>query len=215
MNPETIELITNVIEEIIAAIPQIVVVLTTVVYSLNAIKAKVNSFPKIAEENQQKNIAELTDTKNKMSSMMEDTRNKVESMLEKSGVEFRTLFSAFADENHQKVGKTLEDMKQELVEYKRDLKANSDQTNMLVRQNKVFTDVIASLIVDDPKKVLDGVAKVVMQRTNLSKQELENYPELLIKELPMLEVALKEAMLVLGDEKFEEMLKKVGYGKNH
>jgi hypothetical protein len=226
MNPETIDLITNVIEELIAAIPQIVVVLTTVVYSLNAIKAKVNTFPKITEQNQQKNMAEMTDTKNKVSAMLEQmknevevilegNKNKVESMLEDSSLQFRTLFSAFAEENHKKVGQTLVDMKRELVDYQKDLKSSSDQTNMLVRQNKMFTDVITALVVEDPKKVVNGVAKAVMQRTNLSKEEMENYPELLIKELPMLENALKEAMAVLGNEKFEEMLKKVGYGKNH
>jgi hypothetical protein len=45
MNTETLDLITGIVEELIAAIPQIVVVLTTVLYSLNAIKSKVNSFP--------------------------------------------------------------------------------------------------------------------------------------------------------------------------
>lgn len=204
MNTETIDLITNVIEELIAAIPQIVVVLTTVVYSLNAIKAKVNSFP-----------LQIKESKESMNVNLKQTKDSVDSSLLQSRKDISDVVIQMRQEIVKNVGETLVEMKQELVDYKRDLKANSDQTNMLVRQNKVLMQVITDLVGKDTEMVAKGVAKQLAFRTNLSKEELENYPELLIKEMPMLQNALKEAMLVLGNEKFEEMLKKVGYGKNH
>jgi hypothetical protein len=44
---------------------------------------------------------------------------------------------------------------------------------------------------------------------------MEKYPSLLIKELPMLENALKEAFVVLGEKKLAEILGKIGYGKGN
>jgi phosphoribosylaminoimidazole-succinocarboxamide synthase len=204
MNTETLDLITNVIEEMIAAIPQIVVVLTTVVYSLNAIKARVNSFP-----------VQIKETKDTMNLNLKETKDSVNSSLSQSKKEISEIVNDMRKEMLKSVNETLVDMKKELVDYQNDLKSSSDQTNMLVRQNKILMQVISDLVGKDTEMVAKGVAKQLAFRTNLSKEELENYPELLIKELPMLENALKEAMLVLGDGKFEEMLKKVGYGKNH
>jgi hypothetical protein len=215
MNPETIDLITNVIEELIAAIPQIVVVLTTVIYSLNAIKAKVNTFPKITEQNQQKNIAEMAETRNKVSSMLEENKNKVESLLEQSGLQLRTLFSAFAEENHQKVGHTLEVMEKELTTYKAKIDQNASQTNLLAQQNKLFMDIILEFIAKDPKKVSEGISQSVSTKVNLTKEQLEKYPEVLIKDIKVLESALKETYSVIGKDAFNELLERIGYGKTN
>lgn len=204
MNTETLDLITGVVEEIIAAIPQIVVVLTTVVYSLNAIKAKVNSFP-----------IQIKETKQTLDTNLKEQQASINASLEQSKVAITNIVAEMREKILENVNQTLVDMEKELSEYKRDLKSNSDQVNMLVRQNKVFTDIITTLVAEDPKKVQDGVAKIVLQRTNMSKQDLENYPQVLVKELPKLEGALKEAYAVLGKEKFEELLGKVGYGKDH
>jgi hypothetical protein len=204
MNTETIELITGIVEELIAAIPQIVVVLTTVVYSLNAIKSKVNSFP-----------IQMKETKETVDTNLKNTQVSINESLQQSKKEINEVVIEMREKILENVSQTLVSMEKELVDYKRDLKSNSDQVNMLVRQNKVFTDVITALVADDPKKVVDGVAKIVTQRTNMSKQDLENYPQLLIKELPKLEGALKEAFVVLGKEKFDELLGKIGYGKDH
>ena len=204
MNTETLDLITGVVEEIIAAIPQIVVVLTTVVYSLNAIKAKVNSFPVQIKETKETVDTNLKETKDAITSSLQTQQNALSSIVED-----------MRQEIVKQVGETLINMEKELETYKKELVSNSEQTNMLIRQNKMFTDIIATLVAKDPKFIQDDVAKNILQRTNLSKEELENYPQVLIKELPKLEGALKEALLVLGKEKFEEVLGKVGYGKDH
>lgn len=188
-----LELVQGVVEEIIAAVPQIVVVLTTVVYSLKAIRDKVNSFPKQISETKESINVSLQTQQNALSAIVEGMRQEIV----------------------KQVGETLINMEKELETYKKELISNSEQVNILIRQNKMFTDIIATLVAKDPKFIQDDVAKNILQRTNLSKEDLENYPQLLIKEMPKLEGALKEALLVLGEKKFEEVLGKVGYGKDN
>jgi 16S rRNA G1207 methylase RsmC len=193
MNTETLDLVSNVIEELIAAIPQIVVVLTTVVYGLKSIKSRVNAFPKQMEETKLQLSNAFTATKKDMLVVVDEVTKKIESGVEKS----------------------LSNMAKELETYGQDLKSESDQVNMLVRQNKVFIEILANFITKEPNKLLNEVNTVIAQRTILSKQELEDYPNLLIKELPMLERALKEAFMVLGEETLSKILGKIGYGKGN
>ena len=193
MNTETLDLVSNVIEELIAAIPQIVVVLTTVVYGLKSIKSRVNAFPKQMEETKLQLSNAFTATKKDMLVVVDEVTKKIESGVEKS----------------------LSNMAKELETYKQHLETESNQINLLVRQNKTFVELISNLATKEPQRLLDDVSKVVAQRTILSKEELENYPAVLIKELPMLERALKEALVVLGEEALKEILGKIGYGKGN
>jgi hypothetical protein len=215
MTTETLDLISGVIEEIIAAIPQIVVVLTTVVYSLNAIKSKVNRFP-----------TQMEDTKLSLNKSFDETKQSLNKSMQESKQDLNTSFAQtkkemleIVDNTTKKIALSVDEklifMAGELQGYKQQLQSESDQVNLLVRQNKVFTDIIASLVAKEPSKVNEGVAKIVAQRTMLSKEELEKYPSLLVKELPMLEVALKEAFVVLGEKKLAEILGKIGYGKEN
>jgi hypothetical protein len=204
MTTETLDLISGVIEEIIAAIPQIVIVLTTVVYSLNAIKAKVNTFP-----------VKIEDTKLSLNKSFDETKQNLNTAFSQTKKEMLEIVDATTKKIAASVDEKLVFMAGELQGYKQQLQSESDQVNLLVRQNKVFTDIINALVSKEPSKVHEGVAKIVAQRTTLSKEELEKYPSLLIKELPMLENALKEAFVVLGEEKLAEILGKIGYGKGN
>jgi hypothetical protein len=121
----------------------------------------------------------------------------------------------FKKEVNTSVNGTLVDMEKELATYKGFLKENIDQTNLLARQNKLFMDVIIDLISKDPKKVSDGIAQAVSTKVNLSKEQLEQYPQLLVKDIKVLEGSLKEAMNIMGKEKFEQLLTKIGYGKEN
>lgn len=193
MTTETLDLITGVVEEIIAAIPQIVVVLTTVVYSLNAIKQKVNTFPLKMEETKKNLNTSFEQTKKDLLLTTDEVTKKIQASVEAS----------------------LVSMGKELQGYKQQLQSESDQVNLLVRQNKVFIELLTSLATKEPSKLKEDVSKIIAQRSILSKQELENYPTLLVKELPMFEKALKEAYLVLGESKLKEILGKIGYGKEN
>ena len=201
MNTETLDLITGIVEELIAAIPQIVVVLTTVLYSLNAIKSKVNSFPKIAEY-----------TKKEVGANLNQTEGKLTNILETSGTKIQTMLSEANEVLQQKVTGTLESMEGELASYKKQLSKNIEQTNLLSQQNKLFMDVILQLIAKDPNKVAEGIAQAVSTKVNLTKEQLENYPEVLVKDYDVLKSAIKEVRAVVGEKAFLEM---IDYGKDH
>jgi ABC-type transporter Mla subunit MlaD len=204
MTQENLDLLIGVIEEMIAAVPQIVIVLTTVVYSLNAIKSKVNSFPLQMEETKKTLNTSFDDNKKQMNTTLSETQSKLLKSVDESNKRM--------EEN---VEQKLLDMKGELLGYKEELKSNSDQTNILIRQSKMFMDVIANLVSQDQNQVKDELAKNVVVKTMLSKKELEQYPQLLVKELPILENAMKEVLTLIGQEKFEALLEKVGYGEGN
>lgn len=204
MTTETLDLITGVVEEIIAAIPQIVVVLTTVVYSLNAIKQKVNTFP-----------VRIEDTKASLNKSFDQVKQNLSSSFEQTKKDLLLTTDEVTKKIQASVEASLVSMGKELQGYKQQLQSESDQVNLLVRQNKVFVELLTALATKEPSKLKEDVSKIISQRSILSKQELENYPSLLIKELPMLEKALKEAYVVLGESKLKEILGKIGYGKEN
>lgn len=204
MTTETLDLITGVVEEIIAAIPQIVVVLTTVVYSLNAIKQKVNTFP-----------MRIEDTKASLNKSFDQVKENLSTSFEKTKKDLLLTTDEVTKKIQASVEASLVSMGKELQGYKQQLQSESDQVNLLVRQNKVFVELLTALATKEPSKLKEDVSKIISQRSILSKQELENYPSLLIKELPMLEKALKEAYVVLGESKLKEILGKIGYGKEN
>ena len=124
MNTEGLDLISGVIEELIAAIPQVVVVLTTVLYSLKAIKVRVNAFPKIADE-----------TKLQVNTQLKEAKVNLSEIIVRNNVEIQ-----------EKVGNTLKVMEKEIHDYKDQLKFNIDQTNIFLRQNKVLVDVLLDIV---------------------------------------------------------------------
>ena len=188
-----LELVTGTIEELIAAIPQIVIVLSTVLYSLNSIKNKVNTYPKIANE-----------TKVGVDTSLVAIKSKIEGILNVSQEKLSTT-----------LGTTLATMENELSSYRKQLSTNIEQTNLLARQNKLFMDVILDLVAQDPKKVSLGITQAVSTKINLTKEELEKYPELLVKDKKVLESALKEAYKLMGKISFEKLLSEIGYGKEN
>ena len=210
-----LELVTGTIEELIAAIPQIVIVLTTILYSLNAIKSRVNVYPKIATETKTGVDTSLSEIKTGIDTSLSAIKAKIEGIISVSQEKFIATLETVNVEMQKKVGATLTTMESELAAYKQQLATNIEQTNLLTRQNKIFMDVILELVAKDPLKVSQGITQSVSTKINLTKQELEKYPELLVKDKKILESALQEAYKLMGKISFEEMLKKIGYGKDN
>jgi len=210
-----LELVTGTIEELIAAIPQIVIVLTTILYSLNAIKSRVNVYPKIATETKTGVDTSLSEIKTGIDTSLSAIKAKIEGIISVSQEKFIATLETVNVEMQKKVGATLTTMESELAAYKQQLATNIEQTNLLTRQNKIFMDVILELVAKDPLKVSQGITQSVSTKINLTKEELEKYPELLVKDKKILESALQEAYKLMGKISFEEMLKKIGYGKDN
>lgn len=210
-----IDLITGSIEELIAAVPQIVIVLTTVVYSLNAIKSKVSVYPKIASDTKDEVNHNLASMKGKLEGILNVSQERINQLLVESKEGLLKLATEANEKSQAHLAKTLAIMEVELASYKNQLATNIEQTNLLARQNKLFADVILELVAQDPKKVSEGIAQLVSTKINLTKEELEQYPSILVKDINVLESALKETLALIGKESFEKLLANIGYGKEN
>jgi ATP-dependent 26S proteasome regulatory subunit len=178
----------NVIENLVAAIPQLAVVGSTVVYSLKKVRAKTQEFPTILKE-----------TKDKMDSSFDNSRKQIAKSLEET-----------SEKISEKVNGSLSNMQQELNHYKAQLKQTTEQQNMLVKENKLFMDVILEFVAKNPEMVKNGISRVVSLKTQLTKKQLEEFPNILVNDSNKLVQALKEAKSVMGEEAYNKLLEGVG-----
>ena len=186
---EITELLTNVIEHLIAGFPELILVLTTVTYSLKSIKAKTASFPDLLQTTQKENSISYAKTETNIQKILKETTHQLQ----------------------QEVNHSLVTMGNQLLNYQKELTATKEQSNLLVQQNKLYMDLIAQLVKADPKLVQDGISSALTTKIALTNEELENYPQLLVSDMNILLGALKDAAKVVGQEKFEEMIGKLGY----
>jgi ATP-dependent 26S proteasome regulatory subunit len=178
----------NVVENLVAAIPQLAVVGSTVVYSLKKVRAKTQEFPTILKE-----------TKDKMDSSFDNSRKQIAKSLEET-----------SEKISEKVNGSLSSMQQELNHYKAQLKQTTEQQNMLVKENKLFMDVILEFVAKNPEMVKNGISRVVSLKTQLTKKQLEEFPNILVNDSNKLVQALKEAKSVMGEEAYNKLLEGVG-----
>lgn len=175
----------EVLDNLIAAVPQLAVVGSTIIYSLRKIKSKTEEFPTI-----------LKQTKEKMDNSFNESRQQIANNLEETSKKIA-----------EKVNGSLEGMQQQLDQYKAQLQTTTEQQNMLVKENKLFIDVILEFVAKNPEMIKNGISRAVSLKSKLTKQELENFPNVLVSDSSKLLEALREAKGVMGEEKFNEFLK--------
>ena len=178
----------EVLDNLVAAIPQLAVVGSTVVYSLKKIKSKTEEFPTI-----------LKQTKEKMDTSFDSSRKQIAKSLEET-----------SEKIAEKVNGSLEGMQQQLDTYKEQLKKSTEQQNMLVKENKLFIDVILEFIAKNPEMVKNGISRAVSLKSQLTKKQLEEFPNILVNDSNKLVQALREARAVMGEEEYKKLLEGIG-----
>ena len=178
----------EVLDNLVAAIPQLAVVVSTVVYSLKKIKEKTEEFPTI-----------LKQTKEKMDTSFDSSRKQIAKSLEET-----------SEKIAEKVNGSLEGMQQQLNTYKEQLKQSTEQQNMLVKENKLFIDVILEFIAKNPEMVKNGISRAVSLKSQLTKKQLEEFPNILVNDSSKLVQALREARAVMGEEEYKKLLEGIG-----
>jgi len=183
------QLLNGVIENLVAGFPELVLVITTVTYSLKSIKTKTAMFPEM-----------LNATKAELKSGYDKTKDNMVNLL------------------HQNLTQIEGQIKQELISmagnlknYEQELVRQQQQSNLLVQQNKLFMDIITDFVKASPELVQSGVAQALSTKVNLTKEELEQYPQLLVNDLELLTKSLADAAVVIGQQKFDELIGKFGY----
>ena len=178
----------EVLDNLVAAIPQLAVVGSTVVYSLKKIKSKTEEFPTI-----------LKQTKEKLDTSFDSSRKQIAKSLEET-----------SEKIAEKVNGSLEGMQQQLNTYKEQLKQSTEQQNMLVKENKLFIDVILEFIAKNPEMVKNGISRAVSLKSQLTKKQLEEFPNILVNDSSKLVQALREARAVMGEEEYKKLLEGIG-----
>mgnify|MGYP000997070502 FL=1 len=74
---------------------------------------------------------------------------------------------------------------------------------------------MSSLVSKDPNKIRDGVSKIVANQLNMTKEELEQYTDVFIDNLPLLEKVLQEGFSNFGQEEVDAILGSLGYERKN
>ena len=201
MNPELQVFLQDMVAALLASFPQLVIVLGYLFTFVKSIKGKVDSFPAKVDEFQKL-------SNEKFDSLQVSVNGSIDKMQD---FLFNNLPNQIQEQVKTAISSYLDPLTSMLENYSSQLQSTTEQVNILSRQNKVYLDIILKLVAQDPQKVKDGVAKYVTTLVNSTKQELERYPQLLIKELPKLQMALKEALVVMGQQEFQKLLVEIGY----
>ena len=180
------EFLIRTIENIAVTLPALAVLLSPIVYGLKKIKDVTSAFPKSVDDTKEKLVEDFAKTEFNLKGMLEETTEKLQ----------------------EKVNSSLVGMQDQLSMYKQTLQSQVDQNNLLVKQNKLFTDTISELIGQDPQMIQNGVASKISTKLNLTQEQLLQYPELLVRDSELLQKALVETKALLGDEKYQEILAK-------
>lgn len=201
MNPELQVFLQDMVAAVLASLPQLVIVIGYLFTFAKSIKGKVDSFPAKVDEFQKI-------SNEKFDSLQVSVNGSIDKMQD---FLFNNLPNQIQEQVKTAISSYLDPLISMLENYSLQLQSTTEQVNILSRQNKVYLDIILQLVAQDPQKVKDGVAKYVTTLVNSTKQELERYPQLLIKELPKLQMALREALVVMGQQEFQKLLVEIGY----
>lgn len=196
------ELLTRFIENVVANIPQLVATLGIIIFNLQQMKKKVATFPAIAKNTQDKLKIDFDETSKVLQKAFESSAKDLKEVVQ---VEVK----GFVD----KVSTEMTNIKGEMHSFQESIDLTKDQFNLLTKENKLFMDIIATLLGQDVAKIKSGISAQIINKLNLTKQELEKYPETLMTNMEFLEKTLKEILVVTDGAKLNELLRGLGYEK--
>lgn len=196
------ELLTRFIENVVANIPQLVATLGIIIFNLQQMKKKVATFPAIAKNTQDKLKIDFDETSKVLQKAFESSAKDLKEVVQ---IEVK----GFVD----KVSTEMTNIKDEMHSFQESIDLTKDQFNLLTKENKLFMDIIATLLGQDVAKIKSGISAQIINKLNLTKQELEKYPETLMTNMEFLEKTLKEILVVTDGTKLNELLRGLGYEK--
>ena len=213
---------TNVIENIVAAMPQLIVVVSTLTYSLRSIKSrtdnslstiqnKTETFPIILEETKGKIDEALLNSQKEISDFFDATRKNFDNRFISFSKNIQDNLQLTTEAISKNVNSSLLSMQNELANYQRELTQSKEKLSLLVKENKLFIDVILQFVADNPDLVAKGITQIVSTKANMTKKEIESYPKALIEDMDLLQKTLTEVKSVAGQKTLDKLLGGLGY----
>lgn len=196
------EFLTNLIENIIASVPQLVAVISMVIFYLNKLKKQAEEFPNQLTLVKENLVTNFKETKLMVQDMLAESRKTINSLVEEATTQLR-----------EQVTDVMGSMQEELKYYRETLQSVKGQSNLLVKENKAMFDLVIQLVAKNPELVKRGLASTITDSLTLTKEELKNYSVQMIDSLPLLETVLKEALVNYTQEEIDGIMGGIGYEK--
>ena len=194
--------LTNLVENLIASVPQLVAVISMVMYSLNNLKKKTAEFPNQLSVVKENLVTDFKETKLMVQDMLAESRKTINGLVEEATTQLR-----------EEVTDVMGSMQEELKYYRETLQSVKGQSNLLVKENKAMFDLVIQLVAKNPELVKKGLASTITNSLTLTQEELKNYSVQMIDSLPLLETVLKEALVNYTQEEIDGIMESIGYEK--
>jgi len=194
--------LTNLIENLIASVPQLVAVISMVMYSLNNLKKQTAEFPNQLSAVKENLVTDFKETKLMVQDMLAESRKTINSLVEEATTQLR-----------EQVTDVMGSMQKELQYYRETLQSVKGQANLLVKENRAMFDLVIQLVAKNPELVKKGLASTITNSLTLTQEELKNYSVQMIDSLPLLETVLKEALVNYTQEEIDGIMESIGYEK--
>jgi predicted Zn-dependent protease with MMP-like domain len=194
--------LTNLIENLIASVPQLVAVISMVMYSLNNLKKQTAEFPNQLSVVKENLITDFKETKLMVQDMLAESRKTMNGLVEEATTQLR-----------EEVTDVMGSMQEELKYYRETLQSVKAQANLLVKENRAMFDLVIQLVAKNPELVKKGLASTITNSLTLTQEELKNYSVQMIDSLPLLETVLKEALVNYTQEEIDGVMESIGYEK--
>lgn len=194
--------LTSLVENLIASVPQLVAVISMVMYSLNNLKKQTAKFPNQLSEVKENLITDFKETKVMVQEMLAESRKTINGLVEEATTQLK-----------EEVTEVMGSMQAELKYYRETLQSVKGQANLLVKENRAMFDLIITLVAKNPELVKKGLASTITNALTLTQEELKDYSVQMIDSLPLLEAVLKEALVNYTQEEIDGIMESIGYEK--
>lgn len=194
--------LTNLIENLIASVPQLVAVISLIVFNLNKLKKQTAEFPNQLSVVKEKLVTDFKETKIMVQDMLAESKKTINGLVEEATTQLR-----------EEVTDVMGSMQEELKYYRETLQSVKGQSNLLVKENKAMFDLVIQLVAKNPEFVKKGLASTITNSLTLTQEELKNYSVQMIDSLPLLETVLKEALVNYTQEEIDGIMERIGYEK--
>lgn len=168
----------SILENIIASIPQIVLTLNVLLINIAKMKNQIITFKEQVVSSEDKITKEITI---KVDNVLDYTTEKI-------------------DKTIVRVDYSLEKIETKVDGFDERIASVEQMQNQNQKAFMVMLDLVSILVSKNPDLIRNGIAKIVVDKVNMEKQDLQKYPELISTDLDAFKVALLEQEKVIGKE---------------
>ena len=168
----------SILENIIANIPQIVLTLNVLLINIAKMKNQIITFKEQVVSSEDKITKEITI---KVDNVLDYATEKI-------------------DKTIVRVDYSLEKIETKVDGFDERIASVEQMQNQNQKAFMVMLDLVSILVSKNPDLIKNGIAKIVVDKVNMEKQDLQKYPELISIDLDAFKVALLEQEKVIGKE---------------